>query len=218
MKKVTICGNEKPLSEYTPRKDRPCGYYSRCKECDRKRSVEYRKKGGGKLLKHTKNGLVNSIMKNQRKSCKIRGQEMPTYTLDELKSWVFSQPNFQTLFNAWAASGFDKWKKPSIDRIDEKLSYNFSNIRLVTWRENLDKQSAKHKAGINTKSVKQHREVKATHLVSGETLFFNSMSSAERYFRAKGLPAYQGSISAVCRGRNKKHLNYKWEYVDDNKC
>ena len=55
-------------------------------------------------------------------------------------------------------------------------------------------------------------------VVIGETLFFNSMSSAERYFRAKGLPAYQGSISAVCRGRNKKHLNYKWEYVDDNKC
>ena len=207
MKKCTICGIEKPLSEYTPRKDRPCGYDGRCKECNRKR---------GEKIRHTKNGLVNSIMKNQRKSCKIRGQEMPTYTLDELKSWVFSQPNFETLFNEWVASGFNRWKKPSIDRIDEKLSYNFSNIRLVTWRENLDKQSAKHKAGINTKRVKEHKEVKATHLVSGETLFFNSMSSAERYFRAKGLPAYQGSISAVCRGRCKKHLGYKWQFADDN--
>ena len=53
-------------------------------------------------------------------------------------------------------------------------------------------------------------------VVIGETLFFNSMSSAERYFRAKGLPAYQGSISAVCRGRNKKHLDYKWEFVNEN--
>lgn len=24
------------------------------------------------------------------------------------------------------------------------------------------------------------------------------------------------SISAVCRGRNKKHLNYKWEFADEN--
>lgn len=215
MKKCAICKVEKPLSEYTPRKDRPCGYYSRCKECDRKRSAEYRKKGG-KLLKHSKNGLVSSIIKNQRKSCKIRGHEMPAYTLDELKNWVFSQPNFETLFNEWVASGFDKWKKPSIDRINDNLSYDFSNIRLVTWRENLDKQSVKHRAGINTRKVKQHKAVKATHLHSGETLFFCSMSSAERYFRAKGLPAYQGSISAVCRGRNKKHLNYKWEFADEN--
>lgn len=207
MKKCIICKVEKPLSEYTPRKDRPCGYDGRCKECNRKR---------GEKIRHTKSGLVSSMIRNQRKACIARGQNMPTYTLDELKGWVFSQPNFETLFNEWVASGFDKWKKPSIDRIDEKLSYNFSNIRLVTWRENLDKQSVKHRAGINTKKVKEHKAVKATHLHSGETLFFCSMSSAERYFRAKGLPAYQGSISAVCRGRNKKHLNYKWEFADEN--
>ena len=207
MKKCTICGIEKPLSEYTPRKDRPCGYYSRCKECDRKR---------GEKIRHSKNGLISTIIRDQRKASKHRGHTPPAYTLDELKSWVFSQPNFETLFNEWVASGFDKWKKPSIDRIDEKLSYNFSNIRLVTWRENLDKQSLKHRAGINTKKVKEHKAVKATHLHSGETLFFCSMSSAERYFRAKGLPAYQGSRSAVCRGRNKKHLNYKWEFANEN--
>ena len=207
MKKCTICGIEKPLSEYTPRKDRPCGYDGRCKECNRKR---------GEKIRHTKNGLVSSIIRNQRKASRARGQEMPTYTLDELKSWVFSQPNFETLFNEWVASGFDKLKKPSIDRIDEKISYNFNNIRLVTWRENLDKQSLKHRAGINTKKVKEHKAVKAIHLNTGETLFFNSMSSAERYFRAKGLLAYQGSISAVCRGRCKKHLDYKWEFANEN--
>lgn len=209
LKKCNICGIEKPLSEYTPRPERPCGYYGYCKACKRVK---------GEKLRHSKNGLVSTIIRDQRKSCKKRGHEMPAYTLDELRSWVFSQPNFETLFNEWVASSFDKWKTPSIDRINEKLSYTFDNIRLTTWRDNLDKQSAKHKAGINTKRVKEHKAVKATHLVSGETLFFNSMSSAERYFRAKGLPAYQGSISAVCRGRNKKHLNYRWEYVDDNKC
>lgn len=204
MKKCIICKVEKPLSEYTPRKDRPCGYDGRCKECNRKRSEK---------IRHTKSGLVSSMIRNQRKRCRERGHEMPTYTLDELKSWVFSQPNFEILFNEWVISGFNRWKKPSIDRIDEKISYNFSNIRLVTWQENLDNQSLKHRAGINTKKVKEHKAVKATHLHSGETLFFCSMSSAERYFRAKGLPAYQGSISAVCRGRNKKHLDYKWEFV-----
>ena len=207
MKKCIICKVEKPLSEYTPRKDRPCGYDGRCKECNRKR---------GEKIRHSKNGLISTIIRDQRKASKHRGHTPPTYTLDELKNWVFSQPNFETLFNEWVASGFNRFKTPSIDRIDEKKGYNFDNIRLTTWRDNLDKQSLKHRAGINTKKAKEHKAVKATHLHSGETLFFCSMSSAERYFRAKGLPAYQGSISAVCRGRNKKHLDYKWEFADEN--
>ena len=207
MKKCIICKVEKPLSEYTPRKDRPCGYDGRCKECNRKR---------GEKIRHSKNGLISTIIRDQRKASKHRGHTPPTYTLDELKNWVFSQPNFETLFNEWVASGFNRFKTPSIDRIDEKKGYNFDNIRLTTWRDNLDKQSLKHRAGINTKKAKEHKAVKATHLHSGETLFFCSMSSAERYFRAKGLPAYQGSISAVCRGRCKKHLGYKWQFADDN--
>ena len=146
MKKCTICGIEKPLSEYTPRKDRPCGYDGRCKECNRKR---------GEKIRHTKNGLVSLIIRSQRKASKARGHEMPTYTLDELKSWVFSQPNFETLFNEWVASGFNRWKKPSIDRIDEKLSYNFRNIRLVTWRENIEPELTQKKLK-NIKQLKPH--------------------------------------------------------------
>lgn len=39
MKQCRICKIEKALSEFSPRKDRPCGFEGRCKSCNAKRSL-----------------------------------------------------------------------------------------------------------------------------------------------------------------------------------
>jgi len=53
---------------------------------------------------------------------------------------VYKQPNFEELYNNWVKHGYDKWYKPSVDRLNDDKGYSFSNIQLVTWKENSDKQ------------------------------------------------------------------------------
>lgn len=58
--------------------------------------------------------------------------------LSDFRCWVFGNPSFYPLWDAYVRSGFSRWLAPSIDRLDTFLGYSPSNIRLVTWRENLD--------------------------------------------------------------------------------
>jgi len=39
--KCSSCGEKKETTSFSPRKDRPRGYESRCKECNSKRSLKY---------------------------------------------------------------------------------------------------------------------------------------------------------------------------------
>ena len=87
--------------------------------------------------------MTTTIYSAQRGSCRERGHEYPNYTLGELREWIKEQPRFDKMYSDWVESGYDKWLKPSPDRLDDKLTYSFSNLQLLTWRENLDKQHQK---------------------------------------------------------------------------
>ncbi len=66
---------------------------------------------------------------------------MPTFTKDELRIWLYSN-GLQELWINYIESGFDRHFRPSIDRIDDYGHYEFSNMQLITWREN-------HIKGVN---------------------------------------------------------------------
>jgi len=55
MKRCTICGVEKPISEFHRRPSRACGVYSRCKKCDNIRNAIWRKKNKASSARHTRN-------------------------------------------------------------------------------------------------------------------------------------------------------------------
>jgi hypothetical protein len=76
---------------------------------------------------------------NERSSSKKRGLKGPNYTKAEFKAWVLSQPNFMELYNDWVDSGYDRWYKPSADRIDNMKDYTLSNLQLMTAWENHQK-------------------------------------------------------------------------------
>ena len=43
LKKCSKCGEDKPLSEFSPRPERKSGYRSKCKSCERNRANNYNK-------------------------------------------------------------------------------------------------------------------------------------------------------------------------------
>ena len=97
-------------------------------------SKEYRAR-----VKGTKKYLSRKIYAAQRNSSKDRGHDMPEYELEQLREWLYSQPNFDQLFLEWTNSGHDTMLIPSVDRIDNSIGYTFSNIQLMTWQENCKK-------------------------------------------------------------------------------
>lgn len=97
------------------------------------------------------NGLILQIYRVQKRTSKRRKHDNPHYTQQELKEWIISQPNFNTLYNEWVASGYETNKKPSIDRLNDYIPYTIQNIRLTTWEVNNEKARNDRRNGINNK-------------------------------------------------------------------
>jgi len=103
----------------------------------------------------TKKGLSLRIFGHQKDGAKKRGHKV-NYTLEEFRLWIFSQPNFNALYENWIKSDFDRWQRPSVDRVDSSKGYFFENITLMKWRENWKKSHrdiAKNPIGSNKSGV-----------------------------------------------------------------
>lgn len=76
----------------------------------------------------TKKGLISTVYSAQKRKSKSRGMPSPTYSKDELSDWLYSNPLFHALFNNYVNNGYDSKLRPSVDRLDDNLSYCFENI------------------------------------------------------------------------------------------
>lgn len=168
-RRCKCCGEDKDVSDF---------YFnnkSTCKECCNKRD-------------YSEKGVIRVLYKTQRSNSKQRGHEPPAYTKQEFKDWLYAN-GFKELYDAWVASGYDKWLKPSCDRIDDYKGYSLDNIRLTTWRANKDKQ---------TKDILLHRSTsgercKTTQRIdaSGNVLKeWVSLNAARRETGISGLDHY----------------------------
>lgn len=129
-RRCKYCGEDKESSDFY------ASNKSRCKECCKKASKE------ADQFAHdsSEKGVIRVLYKAQRCNSKQRGHEPPAYTKQEFKEWLYAN-GFKELYDAWVASGYDKWLKPSCDRIDDYKGYSLDNIRLTTWKANKDKQT-----------------------------------------------------------------------------
>lgn len=131
-----------------------------------KRDYQY---NNGVPYKRTRKGLTTNMHSGQVRSSKTRGHDLPTYTALELREWVFNQPHFETMYQAYVDSGYDIMLIPSCDRIDDKLGYSFSNITLMTWKQNLDKAPRKLGTGKGSMYFANHTQAwVATYHVNGK--------------------------------------------------
>jgi len=191
------CGNDVPLADFRPQRNAFLGRTSRCNECHRIETVEFRK---------TPEGIVATMHTAQIAASKKRGHNPPAYTRAELREWVFGNPSFKVLFDNWVGSGYDKWKKPSCDRIDDYKPYILSNLQLVTWRANWERSHQDRINGVNQK------QSKAIEMIDRETMkvlrTFYSSAQASRE-----LGVVQAHVGACCRGKRKSSNGYYWRWA-----
>lgn len=165
LKRCSTCGKRKPLGAFSPDKRRSYGVACVCKECYNLRRREERSTEEGKAkrrIEHTKylldpahkenkkridekarrnpNGVITTLFWHMKRRSKKRKHAAPKFTKVQLTKWLYAN-GFKELYDAWVASGYDKWMKPSCDRIDDYKGYSLDNIRLTTWKANKDKQT-----------------------------------------------------------------------------
>lgn len=63
------------------------------------------------------------------------------FSKDEFYDWFISRDNFDELYFNWNMYDFRKNLAPSVDRIKDSIHYTFSNMQLLTWRQNKTKWS-----------------------------------------------------------------------------
>lgn len=105
-----------------------------CKNC----SYLYRLK-----LRRTRLGLLRSIYYSHFD--KRRGKKV-YYSFEELVNWVNKNNivKFNSLYKNWKNNNWNRWLRPSIDRVYDDKDYSLDNIRICSWKENSMKESLKH--------------------------------------------------------------------------
>lgn len=154
----------------------------------------------------SKKGFLTHLYSDQKVRSKRRGHSLPSYTKEELKEWLYKN-NFNTLYKQWVESGFDKYTKPSVDRLDNNKGYTLNNIRLVTWKQNDDQGNKDIRKGILIHKVNPQLSVIATCKKTNKTIEFSSIINAER---ETGIS--NSNISKCCRGIRNSAGGYTWKY------
>jgi len=201
MKECTKCGATKTLKEFYNNKNTKDGKTYNCKSCSNIRKEK---------RSRSRDGLVVVLYCSQRANSKHRNDPMPNYTIQEFTGWLFSQPNFETIYNAWVDSGYNRNLRPSPDRDNKKgdydyLPYDLNRLRLVTFGDNLRKSHKDRRSGINNKHNKKVKQLTR----GGNTIKeYHSTQQASRETMVA-----QSSISRVCAGKLGSAGGYIWEFV-----
>lgn len=183
-KVCTQCNELLTLDKFNKAPTGKYGKHSQCKEC-MKRHVR------------TRIGLVQNILSGQKSSAKQRNYAKPAYTTYELYAWIVAQPHFEELFKAWEDSNYQNDLRPSVDRINDYISYRLDNIQLTTRKQNVDRYHTDRIAGINTK---MSQAVDMLDLDGNFIQRFHSIAAADAHFGRVS----HGNIQEVCQNKIRK--------------
>lgn len=192
------CKELKPLHYFYKHPQMKDGYLNKCKECARRDVQE-----NSNNYDFSEKGVIRVIYKTQISNSKRRKMDLPNYSKEELKKWLYKN-NFKTLYDEWVNSGFKKYKKPSVDRIDDYKPYMFSNIKLGTWQENKNHQVQDiiNGTGTSGKKCKKVLQFDSNINLIAEYVSYNSAKRINNF-----------SMESSIRTGKKDRRGYYWKYA-----
>lgn len=137
-------------------------------------------------------GMYNNHVERSRKYGYRIG-----YEKEELYEIYARDPLFLRLYKKWVESGYDKWRKPSLDRINPYKGYTIDNMRLMTWRENWEK-------GRKEWAKKNQKRVRVENTFTGSVVYCESMKEAAEYIGCS-----VSAVSVVASKRRKEVMGFK---------
>lgn len=170
------------------------GISNRCKKCKSLKDKEHKK---------TKKGLITTIYYHQKNNRNSKKYPIG-YTKNEFHEWMMGNKNFHELYKKWVESGYEKNKRPSVDRIDDYKGYSIDNIQLMTYEQNIQKSRDDRRNGINNKDSKAIIQIGVDGTVVKEYY------SIKQAYRETGFNI--GNISSVCCGRRKTAHGFVWKF------
>jgi hypothetical protein len=161
-----------------------------------------------KAYYRTRHWIAVSLINSHKKRTKKNWYSKVWYTLDELKDWLYSQDNFEDLYNKWVNSWYERQFAISIDRINDYKWYSFDNIQLMICKENVAKWNRDRKNWINNKMNTKILQLYLGWAIKSE--FYSTMEAE----RQTGID--HSLIHRVCRGAkySKTAWWYKWAFKD----
>ncbi len=200
-KKCSICKETKPLTDFYKEPRFKDGVRKECKACKNKMMKD---------VARTKKGLIARIYANQKRNSKKRGHSLPTYTKQDLREWLMSQPKFHVLYDNWKRLDFHINYVPSVDRKNNNIGYTMANIQLMTWKENKAKGHRDIRSGILTHGVKPQKAVIQLKKDGEFVAKYVSLHEADRQTDINFK-----NISLCCKGKRKTAGGFIWEFYQD---
>lgn len=209
MKTCSDCQKTLSFDNFVSKKSCKDGYEPRCRVC---RTIKYNKSTPELLCKKMFNSQVNNS--------KLRGHIPPAYSLQEFTDWVLYQTQFALIYAVWKHANYPKNLAPSVDRLDNALSYQLNNLQIMTWEANRLKASQDKK---ENKLLVNHRAVNAYNADGSLYKSYFSMAEAMREFGGKATQSW--GISSVCNGLPikdgkgkvyvpKSYKGYSWKWAN----
>lgn len=157
-------------------------------------------------FRRTPKGVLTNLYSKMKERAKNKEIEMPDFDLKTFHEMFLEDKKFLRLFNEWEKSNYAKAKKPSIDRINNKIGYIKSNIHIVSWSENRFKQSMERRS----------RKGKVVQILNNKIVkVWNSQREIW-----KNLNLQQSMLSMALNGKYETAYGYKWIYLKNfkNEC
>ena len=152
-----------------------------------------------KKYRKTKKGVLINVYDHIKRRNKDKfGLELD-FTSKDFKDKYIDDENFLKAYNSWVKSGYEYYKKPSVDRINPDKPYTFGNMQFMTWEENRRK-GEKERSRITT-SVSMF-DLSGKHIKD-----FESIKEA-----VKETGLNQSGITSCCCGRYKQTGGYVFRY------
>ncbi|RXI77355.1 hypothetical protein DXH47_09160 [Levilactobacillus suantsaii] len=87
-------------------------------------------------FRHTEKGVITNLYQKLKKRNKNNGFGSVPFSLKDFYDWSMKDKNFHRLFRMWVFDNYSKISKPSVDRIDPTVGYEFDNMQWLSWNEN----------------------------------------------------------------------------------